>query len=84
MCLCLGPLKSGKSLLLKNLRGDDIDSASSSVQTNGINMFNVRNNDKEFEMIILEIGGSMAPIWKHYLDKVYLINLFSYFQHCLT
>lgn len=70
MCLCVGPMKSGKTLLLKNLRGDSIDDANSTVQTNGINLFNVRNSDRHFELVIREIGGSMAPIWRHHLDRV--------------
>ncbi|XP_001606840.1 ADP-ribosylation factor-like protein 16 [Nasonia vitripennis] len=73
MCLCLGPMKSGKTLLLKNLRGDSIDEANSTVQTNGINLFNVRNSDRHFELVIREIGGSMAPIWRHHLDRVYKV-----------
>lgn len=70
MCLCLGPSKSGKTLLLKCLQGDEIDDATHTVQTNGINLFTVKNDTGEFDMIIREIGGNMAPIWKHYFDKV--------------
>ncbi|XP_058803132.1 ADP-ribosylation factor-like protein 16 [Phymastichus coffea] len=73
MCLCIGPMKSGKTLLLRKLRGDDIDDATSVVQTNGINLFMIRSNDKQFELEIREIGGSMAPIWKHHLDRVYKV-----------
>lgn len=70
MCVCLGPLKSGKSLLLKNLCGDKIDDASSTVQTNGHKLYYVRNSDGHFDIEIREIGGSMIPIWRHYLDRV--------------
>ncbi|XP_076235143.1 ADP-ribosylation factor-like protein 16 [Calliopsis andreniformis] len=70
MCLCLGPVKSGKSFLMKRLQGDDIDDATQTVSTNGINLFTVKNSTREFDMIIKEIGGSMAPIWKHYFDKI--------------
>lgn len=70
MCLCVGAVKSGKTLLLKHLQGDDIDDATHTVSTNGINLFTVKNNTGEFDMIIREIGGNMAPIWKHYFDKV--------------
>ncbi|KAG7202571.1 hypothetical protein KM043_009767 [Ampulex compressa] len=70
MCLCLGPVKSGKTLLMKCLQGDEIDDATHTVPTNGINLFTINNNTGEFDMIIREIGGSMAPIWKHYFDKV--------------
>lgn len=70
MCLCLGPFKSGKTLLMKSLQGDEIDDATYTVATNGINLFTVKNGTGEFDMVIKEIGGSMAPIWKHYFDKV--------------
>lgn len=70
MCLCLGPFKSGKTLLMKSLQGDEIDDATYTVPTNGINLFTVKNDTGEFDMVIKEIGGSMAPIWKHYFDKV--------------
>ncbi|CAL7949634.1 unnamed protein product [Xylocopa violacea] len=70
MCLCLGPAKSGKTFLMKRLQGDEINDATHTVSTNGINLFTVKNNTGEFDMIIREIGGSMAPIWKHYFDKV--------------
>ncbi|XP_014468913.1 PREDICTED: ADP-ribosylation factor-like protein 16 [Dinoponera quadriceps] len=73
MCLCLGPFKSGKTLLMKSLQGDDIDDATHTVPTNGINLFTVRNATGEFDMIIKEIGGNMAPIWKHYFDKIHKI-----------
>lgn len=70
MCLCLGPFKSGKTLLMKSLQGDEIDNATYTVSTNGINLFTIKNDTGEFDMVIKEIGGSMAPIWKHYFDKV--------------
>lgn len=73
MCLCLGPVKSGKTFLMKRLQGDEIDNATHTVSTNGINLFTIKNSTGEFDMIIKEIGGSMAPIWKHYFEKV---NLF--------
>lgn len=74
MCLCLGPTKSGKTLLMKKLQGDEIDEATHTVSTNGINLYTVKNNTGEFDIIIKEIGGNMAPIWKHYFDKVNLIK----------
>lgn len=74
MCLCLGPVKSGKTFLMKRLQGDEIDNATHTVPTNGINLFTIKNTTGEFDMIIKEIGGSMAPIWKHYFKKV---NFFS-------
>ncbi|KAI4485395.1 PREDICTED: ADP-ribosylation factor-like protein 16 [Polistes canadensis] len=71
MCLCLGAFKSGKTLLLKRLQGDEIDDATHTVPTNGINLFTIKNNTGEFDIIVREIGGNMAPIWKYYYDKVY-------------
>lgn len=70
MCLCLGPIKSGKTFLMKRLQGDKIDYATHTISTNGINLFTIKNDTGEFDILIKEIGGSMAPIWKHYFDKV--------------
>ncbi|CAK9813522.1 ADP-ribosylation factor-like protein 16 [Anthophora quadrimaculata] len=70
MCLCLGPIKSGKTFLMKRLQGDEIDDATHTVSTNGINLFTIKNNTGEFDIVIKEIGGSMAPIWKHYLNTI--------------
>ncbi|XP_076392599.1 ADP-ribosylation factor-like protein 16 isoform X2 [Megachile rotundata] len=47
-----------------------MDDATHTVSTNGINLFTVKNKTGEFDMVIKEIGGGMAPIWKHYFDKV--------------
>lgn len=74
MCLCLGPLRAGKTLLLRKLRGDDIDFATSTVKTDGLNIFEIRTTDNKFELSIKELGGSMAPIWTRYLDKVNKLN----------
>ena len=91
MCLCLGPARSGKTLLMKQLQGgDDIDDASHTVPTNGINLFTIRSSDGRFDIIVREIGGSMAPIWKHYFDRVRLLILgvqinsvrFCYHKYC--
>ncbi|XP_014218392.1 ADP-ribosylation factor-like protein 16 [Copidosoma floridanum] len=73
MCICLGPLKSGKTLLLRNLRGDLIDDAHYVVPTNGINLVTVKSADKHFDLVIREVGGSMVPIWKHHFDRVYKV-----------
>ncbi|XP_031833704.1 ADP-ribosylation factor-like protein 16 [Nomia melanderi] len=70
MCICLGPAKSGKTFLLKRLQGDEMDDATHTVNTNGINLFTIKNSTGEFDIIIKEIGGGMAPIWKHYFDKI--------------
>lgn len=56
---------------MKRLQGgEEIDDASHTVPTNGVNLFTIRSKDGHFDMIIREIGGSMAPIWKHYYDRV--------------
>ncbi|XP_015511597.1 ADP-ribosylation factor-like protein 16 [Neodiprion lecontei] len=70
MYLCLGPERSGKTLLMKSLQREDIDEATQTVPTNGTNMFTIRNDDGHFEAVIRELGGSMAPIWKHYFTRV--------------
>lgn len=75
MCLCLGPSKSGKTLLLKRLRGDEIEDATQTVPTNGVNLFVIKSRDGHFDTVIKEIGGNLAPMWKHYFDKVFFSNL---------
>lgn len=55
---------------MKRLQGDAIDDAVNTVPTNGINHFTIKNSTGEFDTIVREIGGSMAPIWKHYFDRV--------------
>lgn len=77
MCLCLGPSKSGKTLLLKRLRGDEIEDATQTVPTNGVNLFIIKSRDGHFDTVIKEIGGNLAPMWKHYFDKVLLIFLYA-------
>lgn len=61
---------SGKTLLMKSLQGENIDEATHTVPTNGTNMFTIRNDDGHFEVVIRELGGSMAPIWKQYFTRV--------------
>ncbi|XP_033216384.1 ADP-ribosylation factor-like protein 16 [Belonocnema kinseyi] len=70
MCLCLGPVKSGKTLLMKRLQGDAIDDATQTISTNGLNFFLVKNEQGQSGIIVREIGGNMAPLWKHYLEGV--------------
>ncbi|XP_078035469.1 ADP-ribosylation factor-like protein 16 [Augochlora pura] len=70
MCLCLGPAKSGKTFLMKRLQGDEMDEATHTVNTNGINLFTIKNNTGEFDMIVKEIGGDMTPIWKFHFSKI--------------
>ncbi|KAJ8673705.1 hypothetical protein QAD02_004967 [Eretmocerus hayati] len=70
MCLCLGPSKSGKTMLLKKLRGDKIDESTQTIQTDGVNIYRVRNSDKRYDIMIRELGGNMAPTWNQHLEKV--------------
>lgn len=60
---------------MKSLQGDEIDEATHTVPTNGINIYTVKNDTGEFDMAIKEIGGNMAPIWKHYFDKVLCVKM---------
>ncbi|KAJ8963487.1 hypothetical protein NQ318_018970 [Aromia moschata] len=69
MIICLGPVGSGKSLLLKKLQNyDSIDSTTTAVPTMGTNIFNVKIEDRVYE--IRELGGAMAPLWSMYLNGV--------------
>ncbi|XP_015117692.1 ADP-ribosylation factor-like protein 16 [Diachasma alloeum] len=70
MCLCIGPIKSGKTMLMKRLQDGELDEASQTVPTNGVNLFTVRSNDGHFDMVVKEIGGSMAPMWKNYFNRI--------------
>lgn len=73
MCLCLGPVKSGKTLLMKRLQGDLVDDATQTIATNGVNLFLVKKEPKQQSGIIIrEIGGNMAPLWKYYLEGVFI------------
>ncbi|KAJ8936539.1 hypothetical protein NQ314_012279 [Rhamnusium bicolor] len=63
------PVSSGKTLLLKNLQNNNnIDSTTTAVPTMGTNIFNIKIEEKCYE--IREIGGAMAPIWSMYLNDV--------------
>ena len=85
MCLCLGSAKSGKTLLMKRLQGDSIDDATQTISTNGVNLFLLKNEQKHSEIIIREIGGNMAPLWKHYLEGVFSSFLFTVnYKYMLT
>ncbi|KAJ8924085.1 hypothetical protein NQ315_006866 [Exocentrus adspersus] len=69
MILCLGPLSSGKTLLLRNLQSNgNIDSTTTAVPTMGTNIFNVKIEEKTYE--VRELGGAMAPIWSMYLNDI--------------
>ena len=70
MTVCLGPYKSGKSLLMMNLRGDEIDIATKTDPTEGIEEYCVKSSDGKFDIIIREFGGDYAPSWKDHLNNV--------------
>uniref|UniRef100_A0A6V7JL90 ADP-ribosylation factor-like protein 16 n=1 Tax=Bracon brevicornis TaxID=1563983 RepID=A0A6V7JL90_9HYME len=58
-------------MLMKRLQdGNELDDASQTVPTNGVNLFTVKSKDGHFDMVIKEIGGSIAPMWKNYFNKV--------------
>lgn len=69
-CLCLGPTGSGKSLLLRKLQDRHIvDNTTSTVPTVGTNLVTVPLLD-QIQVIIRELGGSMAPLWHHYYQDI--------------
>lgn len=69
MIVCLGPVGAGKTLLLKKLQDTEtIDDTTTTVPTVGTNIFNVKVNEKNYQ--IREVGGSMAPIWSTYFNDI--------------
>ncbi|XP_063994249.1 ADP-ribosylation factor-like protein 16 [Diachasmimorpha longicaudata] len=70
MCLCIGPIKSGKTTLMKRLQDGELNEASQTVPTNGINLFTIRSADGHFDIVVKEVGGSMAPMWNNYFNRV--------------
>ncbi|KAK5647344.1 hypothetical protein RI129_002236 [Pyrocoelia pectoralis] len=67
--LCLGPTGSGKTLLLKKLQhSDKVDCTSSSVPTVGTNICTIKRQN--FTIIVRELGGTIAPLWKQYFNGV--------------
>ncbi|XP_072387009.1 ADP-ribosylation factor-like protein 16 [Diabrotica undecimpunctata] len=69
MIICLGPVGSGKTLLLKSLQNSGcIDKTTTGVPTTGTDIFNIRIEDKIYQ--IRELGGSMAPIWPKYFGDI--------------
>lgn len=69
MILCLGPVGSGKTLLLKCLQNNEkIDNTTTAVPTMGTNIFTVKTEGKEYT--IRELGGNMAPLWPMYFKDV--------------
>lgn len=70
MTLCLGPIGSGKTLLLKNLQNEkSVDDTTSSVPTVGVNIFNVKCSNGSI-VTIKEVGGAMAPLWSQYFTGI--------------
>ncbi|KAJ1529534.1 hypothetical protein ONE63_006307 [Megalurothrips usitatus] len=69
-CICLGPIGSGKTMLLKKLKGnEDIDITSTSVPTVGTNITTLQlPNEKE--IVVREVGGAMAPLWNQYYQNI--------------
>jgi len=81
MILCVGPIGSGKSLLLKRLQNSDLQIENycdipSTVTTVGTNIVYIKDNSKT--IVIQEVGGSMADIWgQYYSDSnsiIYVID----------
>lgn len=69
MIICLGPVGSGKTLLLKRLQNTEtIDDTTTAVPTVGTNIFNFIINEKNYT--VRELGGSMAPLWSMYFNHV--------------
>lgn len=70
MTLCLGPIGSGKTLLLKNLQNEKaVDDTTSSVPTVGVNIFNIKCSNASI-VTIKEVGGAMAPLWSQYFPGI--------------
>ncbi|XP_068151833.1 ADP-ribosylation factor-like protein 16 [Drosophila tropicalis] len=82
-CICLGPKRAGKTHLLMALQDpDSIDSTSYSMPTIGTGIYRINfpvqspagdsNPNKHLpkSIQILEIGGSMAPLWRQYFEDV--------------
>ncbi|XP_057670767.1 ADP-ribosylation factor-like protein 16 isoform X2 [Diorhabda carinulata] len=69
MIICLGPVGSGKTLLLKSLKNSsNVDSTTTAVPTNGTDIINIKIEDTSYQ--IRELGGSMAPIWPKYFTNI--------------
>lgn len=68
-CLCLGPTGSGKTLLLKRLQSRlVVDATSCSVPTVGTDIITIKTPENQKNIVIREVGGTMAPIWNKYYD----------------
>lgn len=69
-CICLGPIGSGKTLLLKRLQGKHVvDETSSTVPSVGTNIISISLEGQK-EIVIREVGGYMAPIWNKFYDGI--------------
>lgn len=70
MALCLGPIGSGKTLLLRKLQNvNNVDKTTPSVSTIGTNLFDIKFGDGT-QISIRELGGMMAPLWKNYFSNI--------------
>ncbi|CAD7092841.1 unnamed protein product [Hermetia illucens] len=77
---CLGPKGSGKTHLLRRLEtSDSVDNTTYSVPTVGTNIYSIQIPNKDTNaskrnavkiVQILEIGGTMAPLWRQYFTDV--------------
>lgn len=74
MALVIGPSGAGKTLLLKRLgvSGKQKEQVNEhkfpvSVPTVGTNLINIDCGRKS-EVVVRELGGAMAPIWKNYFQ----------------
>ncbi|CAG7717587.1 unnamed protein product [Allacma fusca] len=79
-CLCLGPISSGKTLLLRRLQNSAVDETTPTVETVGTNIVQVPKKapaksekekkrkgwDERDTIGLREVGGSMAPLWASY------------------
>ncbi|KAL7301562.1 hypothetical protein TKK_0005991 [Trichogramma kaykai] len=70
MTICLGPLDSGKTLLMKRLADEEIDEATVTEKTLNVETYRVLSPNCKFDILIRECGGTMAPRWKEYLPNV--------------
>lgn len=69
MIICLGPVGSGKTLLLRSLKNSgSIDNTTTAVSTTGTDIFSIKIDEKKYQ--IREIGGCMAPLWPKYFGGV--------------
>lgn len=69
MYICLGPIGSGKTLLLRKLQNvNAVDETTTAVPTVGTNIFHLQRANIQIK--IRELGGTMAPIWPKYFAGI--------------